>query len=98
MSTIYFAVTLSMIEKQGLSETETSGVFNWELNHNNFFASVVADSAGKVLDFVKPYAKETFAICKANVSDNDVANAFACALNGDTDDFQVKISEITWIK
>jgi hypothetical protein len=99
MSTnIYFAISQSMIDRNGLPETHTSGVFNWELTSDSFYASVIADSMGKVLDYVKPYAKEPFAICKANVSNEDVALAFATCLNGDRAKFQVKILELTWIK
>lgn len=95
---IYFAITQALIDKQGMPETVESGVFSWDLNSNTFYASVVADSAGKVLDWVKPYAKVPFAICKAEVSSTDVANAFGACLNGDGQDFKVLVTEITWVK
>lgn len=95
---IYFAVTQAMIDKQGMPETKKSNVFQWILNSNTLYAYVVADSTGKVLDWVKPYAKVPFAICKAEVTSTDVALAFAACLNGDGQDFKVLVTEMTWIK
>lgn len=102
---IYFAIEQCLIDRYGLSETETSGQYNWELNYDSFICDSVRSSAGDVLNAVKNLNEkypgtqtEPFAICKAEISDKEFAEVINGVLSGAPLTLNVKIVEMTWIK
>jgi len=96
-ATIYFVVSEEMSAKNGMPEKEKAGTFGYVLKNGTFFNFYVAESAGKLFDVVREHTKDPFAICRAIVSDIDIAAAVTCAVTGDTYSFDVIVDEVTWI-
>lgn len=96
---IYFAINEKIIQERGMPERfQESNTFKWELSHNTILASIIADSAGKVLDIVNQWVDTPYAICKAHINDIDMIEVLRAAVVGDVVRAKVIVSEITWIK
>ena len=98
---VYFAVSDSMIEEYGMPE-KLDGHFSWKLSDHTILGYVLESSPGRVLDNLPQKIMEKVSklvICKAEVADKDIIDAFRAALVGDVvRNVKASIIELTWIK